>query len=147
MERLEGYNTCRPGLDPGSMVFMNQYYVYILASNKKGTLYIGVTNDLDKRILAHKENLIGGFTKKYSVKRLVYFEVLNNSEIAISREKQLKRWRREWKLELIEKFNPSWEDLFFKNTVDPGSSPGRQKNMSLICTNFFSIVLLRVIPL
>jgi putative endonuclease len=77
-------------------------------------LYIGVTSDLPKRMTEHKEKLIKGFTKKYSVDKLVYFEQTNNIRSAIEREKQLKKWKRKWKLELIEKENPDWEDLYFK---------------------------------
>ena len=89
-----------------------KYYVYILASKKNGTLYIGVTSDLVKRVYEHKNNLVDGFTKSYSVHLLVYFEQTNDIESAISREKQLKKWNRKWKLELIEKDNPQWNDLY-----------------------------------
>ncbi len=91
---------------------MKSYYVYILASKKNGTLYIGVTSDLIKRTEEHKNNLVDGFTKKYNVHNLVYFETTNNIESAIQREKQLKAWRRSWKLDLIEKENPMWSDLY-----------------------------------
>ena len=91
---------------------MRQYYVYILASRKNGTLYIGVTNNLLKRVYEHKNNLIGGFTQKYSVHNLVYYEEHNNIGKAITREKQIKKWKRQWKIELIEKFNPPWKDLY-----------------------------------
>ncbi len=91
---------------------MKNYYVYILASQRNGTLYIGVTSDLKKRIYEHKEDLIEGFTKKYQVHDLVYFENCEDINSAIEREKRLKKWRREWKLELIEKSNPDWKDLF-----------------------------------
>ena len=86
------------------------YYVYILAS-KTGTLYIGVTNDLVRRIYEHKNNLIDGFSKKYSCHKLIYYEQTTDINIAISREKQLKNWRREKKENLIKTMNPSWEDL------------------------------------
>jgi putative endonuclease len=92
---------------------MNNYYVYILASRRNGTLYIGVTSDLIKRIYQHKNNMAEGFTKKYAVHMLVYFEVTGNAESAILREKQLKAWNRSWKVELIEKENPLWNDLYF----------------------------------
>ena len=85
--------------------------VYILASGKNGTLYIGVTSDLPKRIYQHKEKAFEGFSKKYDVNSLVYFEGCDNMEGAIVREKQLKNWKREWKIELIEKENPNWRDL------------------------------------
>jgi len=89
-----------------------RYYVYILASQKNGTLYIGLTNNLVKRIYQHKNNLIAGFTKKYNVHQLVYYEEYDNINIAISREKQMKKWERKWKLELIEKDNLLWRDLY-----------------------------------
>jgi len=88
------------------------YYIYILASKRNGTLYIGVTNDLVKRIYQHKNDLAESFTKKYSVHTLVYFEQTNNIESAIKREKQLKKWKRNWKLALIEKENSQWKDLY-----------------------------------
>ena len=91
---------------------MNQAYVYILSSQKNGTLYIGVTSDLIKRIYQHRNNLSEGFTKKYKVHRLVYFETTPSIYGAIQREKQLKQWRRQWKIELIEKKNPEWVDLY-----------------------------------
>lgn len=87
------------------------YYVYILSSKRNGTLYIGVTNDLERRLYEHRNNLIEGFTNKYNVHRLVYFEDVNDIQSALQREKQLKRWTRKWKLELIEKVNPEWRDL------------------------------------
>jgi len=91
---------------------MKQYYVYILASKKNGTLYIGVTNNLLKRVYEHKNNLIAGFTKKYSVHNLVYYEAYSNIHDAIAREKRMKKWERSWKIELIKKANPQWEDLY-----------------------------------
>lgn len=91
---------------------MRNYFVYILASQKNGTLYIGLTNDLDRRVAEHKSKLFPGFTKKYNVVRLVYFETFTEIEEAIDREKQLKKWKRQWKIELIEKQNPSWQDFF-----------------------------------
>ena len=90
-----------------------QYYVYILASKRKGTLYIGVTSDLIKRVYEHKNNLIEGFTQKYDVHNLVYYEVTESVESAINREKQLKKWNRAWKIKLIEKTDPKWKDLYF----------------------------------
>jgi len=84
----------------------------MLASKRNGTLYIGVTNDLVRRVYEHKEGLVEGFTKKYKVDRLVYFEETNDVESAITREKRLKKWNRQWKIELIEKENPEWEDLY-----------------------------------
>jgi putative endonuclease len=83
------------------------YYVYILTSKPYGTLYIGVTNDLVRRVWEHKNDFVEGFTKKYGVHRLVYYEQCGDVESAITREKQMKKWNRRWKLELIEKMNPS----------------------------------------
>ncbi len=91
---------------------MKQCYVYILASKKNGTLYIGVTSDLVKRIYEHKQNLIDGFTKEYNVHSLVYYEPHKEVEDAILREKQMKKWNRKWKIRLIEEKNPEWKDLY-----------------------------------
>ena len=91
---------------------MKSYYVYILASKRNGTLYIGVTNNLIKRTYEHKNNLVEGFTQRYSVHKLIYFEETSDINSAIKREKQLKKWNRKWKLELIEKKNPNWKDLY-----------------------------------
>ena len=87
-------------------------YVYILASKRNGTLYTGVTSDLINRILEHKNNTIEGFTKKYNVHTLVYFETTDDIRTAIEREKQIKNWQRKWKIDLIQKENPEWKDLF-----------------------------------
>lgn len=86
--------------------------VYILASQRNGTLYIGVTSNLVQRIWRHKNDLVEGFTEKYGVHSLVYFEQLDDMPNAIAREKQLKKWNRAWKLSLIEKQNPTWQDLW-----------------------------------
>ena len=86
--------------------------VYILASKRNGTLYIGVTNDLPKRAWEHKNDVVEGFTKRYRVHRLVYYELHEDMESAIRREKHMKKWNRAWKLELIEKQNPDWRDLW-----------------------------------
>ena len=86
--------------------------VYILASARNGTLYIGVTSNLVQRIWQHKNDVIEGFAEKYSVHSLVYFELLDDMTNAITREKQLKKWNRAWKLSLIEKQNPNWKDLW-----------------------------------
>jgi putative endonuclease len=86
------------------------YYVYILASKRNGTLYVGVTHQLASRVMQHNEHLNEGFTEKYSVHNLVYYEVFSNINNAIKREKQLKRWKREWKIALIEKDNRGWVD-------------------------------------
>lgn len=96
---------------------MDSYYVYILASGKNGTLYIGVTNDLMRRVDEHRQGLVEGFTKKYLVDALVYYEELPDPGSAIAREKQLKNWKREWKIALIEKGNPGWQDLY-RNFLD-----------------------------
>jgi putative endonuclease len=88
------------------------YYVYMLASQRNGTLYIGVTGDLVRRIYEHKNKVHRGFTAEYDVDRLVWFEVYDDPEGAIVREKELKKWRRAWKLRLIEESNPQWLDLY-----------------------------------
>lgn len=91
---------------------MKSYFVYILASKRNGTLYIGVTNNLIKRVWEHKNNLVDGFTKQYSVHKLVYFEETSDVESAILREKKLKNWHRDWKINLINSINPNWKDLY-----------------------------------
>ena len=88
--------------------------VYIVANKRNGTLYIGVTSDLVKRIWEHKNNVVEGFTKRYKVHRLVWFELHETMESAITREKRLKNWKRKWKMELIEGINPDWEDLYHR---------------------------------
>ena len=88
------------------------YCVYILANKRNGTLYIGVSSNLKKRIYEHKNGIIEGFTKKYKIHLLVYYELFNNVNEAITREKQLKKWNRKWKMKLIEKVNPQWKDLY-----------------------------------
>jgi putative endonuclease len=88
------------------------YYVYILASRIGGTLYIGVTSDLVRRAYEHREKLVKGFSERYGVSRLVYFEQFGDVRAAILREKQMKRWRRAWKVRLIEEKNPTWDDLY-----------------------------------
>ncbi|MBL7069369.1 MAG: GIY-YIG nuclease family protein [Candidatus Omnitrophica bacterium] len=89
-----------------------EYYVYILASRRNGTLYIGVTNNLAKRVYEHKNDLVSGFTQKYKVHKLAYYESYNDVNEALVKEKRLKKWNRQWKIELIEKFNPEWRDLY-----------------------------------
>ena len=91
---------------------MKDYYVYILASKRNGPLYIGVTNDLIRHVYEHKNNLVDGFTKKYNIHTLVYYEQCDDIDSVIIREKQLKKWNRSWKLELIEKENPEWRDSY-----------------------------------
>ena len=93
---------------------MKSFFVYILASKRNGTLYIGVTSNLIKRINEHNSDAVAGFTSKYKIHDLVYFEALQTAEDAITREKQLKAWKRDWKVQLIEKNNPNWEDLYYK---------------------------------
>lgn len=87
------------------------YYVYILASQKNGTLYIGMTNDLQKRVYEHKTGIVKGFTQKYGVGMLVYFEEFQQVQEAIQRENNMKKWKRAWKLRIIEEENPKWNDL------------------------------------
>ena len=91
---------------------MSSYYVYILASGKNGTLYVGVTNDLIRRIQEHKQGLVKGFTKKHKVDRLVYYEETEDISSAIEYEKRLKSWNRNWKIQLIEKNNLLWKELY-----------------------------------
>jgi putative endonuclease len=88
------------------------YYVYILASNKHGVLYTGVTNNLLRRVFEHRTDAVNGFTKRYHVHKLVYYEATTDVHAAIAREKRLKKWRRQWKIELIENMNPKWDDLY-----------------------------------
>lgn len=95
-------------------IMVRLYWVYILASKIGGTLYIGVTNDLVRRIYEHRMRLVDGFTKKYGIHRLVYYEQFDDVAAAILREKQIKKWEREWKIELIEKENPYWLDLWYR---------------------------------
>ncbi len=91
---------------------IKQPAVYILASKRNGTLYIGVTSDLVKRVWEHRNNMVDGFTKCYSVHHLVWYEMHESMESAIQRERRLKEWKRAWKMELIEKSNPDWQDLY-----------------------------------
>jgi len=88
------------------------FFVYILASGKHGTLYIGMTNDLMRRVFKHREGLVAGFTKTYGVHRLVYFEQWPDAPSAYQRERRLKKYKREWKINLIEELNPDWVDLY-----------------------------------
>ncbi|NNM74356.1 GIY-YIG nuclease family protein [Enterovirga aerilata] len=88
------------------------YHVYMLASRRHGTLYLGVTNNLARRVWEHKTKMILGFSAKYGVDRLVWYEAYDRIDEAIAREKALKKWRRDWKLRLIEEMNPEWEDLY-----------------------------------
>lgn len=89
-----------------------EYFVYILASKKNGTLYVGFTGELKKRVYEHRMGVVDGFTKRYHVHRLVHFEMYDDPNRAIEREKNIKEWKRIWKIELIEKNNPCWDDLY-----------------------------------
>ncbi len=89
-----------------------QYYVYILTKGRNSTFYVGITSNLQKRIWEHKNKIADGFTKKYNVDQLAYFETFDNPENAIRREKRLKRWNRDWKMKIIEEQNPQWNDLY-----------------------------------
>lgn len=91
---------------------MKQYHVYILASKRNGTLYTGITSNIVKRVYEHKNKFVEGFTQKHGVDKLVYYEIFDDPENAILREKRIKTWKRQWKIELIEKENPHWEDLY-----------------------------------
>lgn len=88
------------------------YYVYLLASKKHGTLYLGVTNDIVRRVHEHRSKAVKGFTSRYGVDKLVWFEIYDDVLTAIAREKELKKWRRDWKIRLIEEQNPAWGDLY-----------------------------------
>ena len=90
------------------------YFVYMLASQRNGTLYIGLTNDLARRVFEHKTKIVKGFTSRYDVQMLVWYERYGDINEAIAREKQLKKWNRRWKLELIESLNPTWRDLYLE---------------------------------
>src|SRR5262245_59380554 len=94
------------------MSIERSYWVYILASRIGGTIYVGMTNDLIRRVDEHKIGVADGFTKKYKVHRLMYFEQFSDLHAAIAREKRLKKWKRAWKIQLIEKQNPNWDDLY-----------------------------------
>ena len=91
---------------------MMAYYVYLLASKKHGTLYLGVTNDIVRRVYEHRTKAAPGFTSRYDVGKLVWFEIYDDASTAIAREKELKKWRRDWKIRLIEEQNPNWDDLY-----------------------------------
>jgi putative endonuclease len=101
-----------PAIPLGDTLTMREYYVYILASRPGGVLYVGVTNDLVRRVFEHRNGLVKGFTKRYHVHRLVYFEVFSSIYDAIQREKNIKHWPRVWKTRLILQSNPTWRDLY-----------------------------------
>ena len=89
----------------------HQYYLYLLTNKRNGTLYIGVTNNLERRLFEHKKKLIEGFTKRYNLNKLIYFETYQFVNDAIKRERNMKKWKRQWKIDLIERDNPNWKDL------------------------------------
>jgi putative endonuclease len=99
------------------------YWVYILARKRQGALYVGVTNSLERRVAEHKAKVVAGFTKRYDIDRLVYFQGFGEVTAAIRFEKQLKRWRRDWKIRLIEKDNPDWTDLYVEMMALPPLHP------------------------
>ncbi len=113
------------------------FYVYILASRRNGTLYIGVTSDLLKRVWEHKKKLVEGFTERYSVDKLVYYEQFQDAESALRREKRMKKYNRKWKIDLIEKSNPDWKDLYeellsgfpIKHALDYDRGSGNDKSV------------------
>jgi len=111
-KRMDSHFHGNDNLKIDTIIHMKQPCVYILASKPNGTLYTGVTSDLVKRIWQHKQNLVEGFTKKYSVHTLVWYEVHEEMHSAIAREKAIKKWNRAWKIEMIEKDNPTWRDLY-----------------------------------
>ena len=111
---------------PAVLGMNKQFYVYILASRRNGTLYTGMSSNLLQRVWQHKNNMVEGFSDKYNTKDLVYFEVHDSAESAIIREKQIKKWRRKWKLRLIEEQNLRWEDLYSKISKQTGFPPSRE---------------------
>ena len=114
---LQGRKPCHPGVGRGpyheSVICMSKrtYYVYIMTNKKYGTLYIGMTNNLIRRVEEHKQGLIKGFTQTHKLNKLVYFDYSNDVYLAIQRERNMKEWKRQWKIDLIEEENPLWEDL------------------------------------
>lgn len=102
---------------------MDRYSVYILTDRPRGVLYTGVTSDLIRRAAEHRDGVVGGFTRRYNTKILVWYEMHADVEAAILREKRIKRWRRAWKLELVEAMNPGWRDLWF-DVTGQGHAPG-----------------------
>ncbi|MHC4397851.1 MAG: GIY-YIG nuclease family protein [Planctomycetota bacterium] len=105
---------------------MKQYYVYIMTNKKGGAFYIGVTNNLLRRVFEHKNNIVDGFTRKRGVHNLVYVEGYDDIRKAITRENQMKKWSREWKVKLIEEFNPEWRDLYFDLNGQDEFPPSRE---------------------
>ena len=100
------------GMQPIPGTLIKQFAVYILTNRPRGVLYVGLSSSLTERIRQHREGLIPGFTKRYNLTRLVYFEYLDTAALMIGREKRLKRWRRDWKIALVERTNPRWRDLW-----------------------------------
>ena len=123
---------CHPELISGSNEKIHQYFVYILTDSKNYTLYIGVTNNLERCMSEHKNKLMEGFSKKYNCTRLVYFEEYQYVNEAIYREKQLKNWHRNWKCNLVRKSNPAWQDLSkgWASCLDPEINSGWQKPLA-----------------
>lgn len=121
---------------------MNAYYVYILASKRHGTLYIGITKDLLRRVYQHRNDLIEGFTKRYGVHVLVHYEQTSDVSVAIWREKRLKKWNRAWKIELIEAENLEWRDLY-PELVDDVDSPPQGGMTKIIKCRFNPATLFR----
>jgi len=109
---------------------MKNWFVYLLASRRNGTLYCGVTNNLERRTWQHRNGYVAGFTARYGVHRLVWFDIHHDVNEAIAHEKRLKRWRRVWKLELIEKTNPGWRDLYFDLITPDMSSRNLREQIS-----------------
>jgi putative endonuclease len=123
--RSHPHRHSRESGNPGASDPMKQPCVYILASQRNGTLYVGVTSDIVRRVWKHKVGMLEGFTKQYGVHRLVYAEFHETMADAISREKRIKEWRRAWMLELIERGNPTWKDLYDEFVGSPGSPLSR----------------------
>jgi putative endonuclease len=107
-----GFALRAPRNDGDGTIGLMNYYVYILASRKDGAIYVGVTNDIVRRVYEHRTKAVPGFTAKYNITRLVWFEIYDDPESAISREKELKKWKRAWKIQLIEAKNPKWDDVY-----------------------------------
>ena len=110
---------------------MKSACVYILASKAYGTFYVGITSDMNKRMAQHDQGVFDGFTKKYGIKMLVYYEFHETLDVAINREKLLKRWRREWKYRLIEQMNPEWRNLYDPTTGEIACGPAEAERFAL----------------
>jgi putative endonuclease len=116
----------KAGIQEGRPGVAKQFFVYIMASRRNGTLYIGVTSNPVQRVWHHKQDVVEGFTRKYGVKMLVHFEPHETAESAITREKQIKKWERAWKIRLIEQSNPEWRDLYGTICIQTGFPPPRE---------------------